>query len=246
MLKQHEQTPGPDAQTRVSPQELMQAVADLEARRQAESATGAVPLGEAVEALNLPESAEEVLAEVEAQRARLAVPPAPGRRGHFLPLLLTVSLVGNVLAVGRLVTPPPVTRPAPVAPPAARTIVPDLKPLTAVRIGQTFHCDRDTLLDIAGGKADAVVDIGPASQDLWTVVRAQKGLMLQAWADGPDVLALANGRAGAIQSAPDHAQGISPVAIPLERLRGAQRIFNSDGLIIAARPVSRAAPKETP
>lgn len=77
----------PAAQARVTPEELAQAVARIEARQaaQARRLEATIPIGQAVEELGLGLAPEEILAEIEAQRGqesrrmadRLADTPSP-------------------------------------------------------------------------------------------------------------------------------------------------------------------------
>ena len=122
-----DQTP-PPAQTRVRPEELAQALAAIEARREqsAREAAGTIPIGEAVQQLGFDATPEEVWTEVQAQRVKRVRPtPRASRNG-------TAWLVGTTFAVlvlgglghewlcpdssppqppSQLVAPPPVKQP---------------------------------------------------------------------------------------------------------------------------------------
>src|SRR5882724_2968521 len=83
------------AQERVTPEELAQAVAAVEARRDAEARqhTNSIPLGEAVRQLGLATTPEELLSEVRRQRAKrspsAASPIRPNRKQDSpLPLFM--------------------------------------------------------------------------------------------------------------------------------------------------------------
>jgi hypothetical protein len=87
------------AQERVTPDELAQAVAAVEARRDAEARKhhSTIPLGEAVRQLGLETTPEELLSEVRRQRARHAAPTAPPGRPNRkqdspLPLFMGILL----------------------------------------------------------------------------------------------------------------------------------------------------------
>ena len=66
--------PPTGAQARVTPDELTQALAAIEARRQAEAAhlAGTIPIEQAVSDLHLDSTSDEIWAEVQAQRATAA------------------------------------------------------------------------------------------------------------------------------------------------------------------------------
>ncbi len=77
MLRQQtEETPEtptlPAAQARVTPEELSEALAAIEARKQAEASrlAGTIPVDQAVSELHLDSTSDEIWAEVQAQRAR--------------------------------------------------------------------------------------------------------------------------------------------------------------------------------
>ena len=77
MLRQEQEveTPSlPAAQVRVTPEELSQALASIEERKQAEASrlAGTIPIDQAVSELHLESTSEEIWAEVQAQRARAA------------------------------------------------------------------------------------------------------------------------------------------------------------------------------
>ena len=76
MLRQQtEETPlSPAERARVTPEELSQALAAIETRKQAEASrlAGTIPIDQAVSELRLDSTSEEILAEVQAQRAKAA------------------------------------------------------------------------------------------------------------------------------------------------------------------------------
>lgn len=76
MLKQ-DAVPEPPltvSQRRVTPDELTQALAAIEARRQAEA--GTIPIDQAVSELHLDSTPDEIWAEVQAQRTKASAPPS--------------------------------------------------------------------------------------------------------------------------------------------------------------------------
>ena len=77
MLRQEQEveTPSlPAEQVRVTPEELSQALASIEERKQAEASrlAGTIPIDQAVSELHLDSTSDEIWAEVQAQRARVA------------------------------------------------------------------------------------------------------------------------------------------------------------------------------
>lgn len=84
---------------RVTPQELAQATAFIEARQNAlaqhEAAT--IPIGEAVHQLNLEATPEEVLAEVQAQRAHTKLDEKRSTRPKSIKILTAIAVVQFVL-----------------------------------------------------------------------------------------------------------------------------------------------------
>ncbi len=109
----------PAASARVTPEELAQAVARIEARQaaQAKRLETTIPIGQAVEELGLGMAPEEILAEVQAQRGqdrgrmtgqlpdaslpRAAAAASPGSEATPAPQLGAASEVANCPACGR-------------------------------------------------------------------------------------------------------------------------------------------------
>lgn len=134
----NQETPAPTAaQARVTPQELTEALARLEARQ--EDGEGTIPLGEAVQELGLKATPEELLCEIEAGRTRSQEGQARThqRRSDRLKVgsvfALAFLMFGAMFAFLRTpVHPRPVppvvaaTVPEPQAPPLSITIDPHL------------------------------------------------------------------------------------------------------------------------
>jgi hypothetical protein len=118
------------AEARVSPEELADALARLEARREREAAQrmGTIPLGETLRELEIDRSPEEVLAEVEALRTasrtlvpvQSAVPEVRVRLALVSACLLAVALaLGTLMTFSRAVPPPMMLTPPTVVQPVA-------------------------------------------------------------------------------------------------------------------------------
>lgn len=115
------------AKVRVTPEELVRAMAAIEARREQEARErdGTIAIGDAVQELGLNATPEEILAAVQAQRVRQVQPVTRSGRPLLRRAVLTVAALTLGLFVVRstvavAVAPPSVATPASVseAPPA--------------------------------------------------------------------------------------------------------------------------------
>ena len=149
-MLRHQETIAPDtlatqaAQTRVTAQELTDAVRALEARRaeRARGMEGTLPIGEAIEQLGLEATPDEILAEVEAQRARQAQTAALRGAKRHRGWLVPIALVPAFFAVGLFTF---LLRSAPMITPATAVVAQVASPLPAV--GQDIQ-----VIDEAGGR----------------------------------------------------------------------------------------------
>jgi hypothetical protein len=249
-------------QIRVSPQELAQALQTVEERKEAEARAqvDTIPLGQAIQALGVNYTPEEVLAALQANRAR---PQEVGLKRSGRPLrlrartaLLLACAVPSVLLLGiglrslRTGSAPPelaaatVVSPAPVAADRA-TVGLQTTYLSQIGVGQTFHCDTGTLLRLANGTvgADPVVEVGAGQKDLWIAARIPSGFEVQGWATTADALKLANGQEATLYRTPDAFSSETPraqVHVPLKRLVNVQSAPNSeDYLTVRTTSTSR-------
>lgn len=118
---EHNSTQPSAAQARVTPEELAQAVARIEARQAEQQAQAAreaetIPIGQAVEELGLGMAPEEILAEIEAQRTQDTRRMAEGLAGVPLPrtpLAASTAASAPLPAPLGVVPQPPTAVPAP-------------------------------------------------------------------------------------------------------------------------------------
>ncbi len=192
MLK-HEDSPEmpswPAAQVRVTPQELAEALARLEARQGERE--GTIPLGDAVQELGLSATPEELLREIEAGRATSPARRLPSRRllrlqASLAAVLLLGGLWGYFLPHAAPPTPPSVPVTAPPAPPQASSITipanllvrqPDQKMvlLSEVADGQPVFCD------LAGTDTGAkLADFAPGGGH-WTLIKHGDKVYVRGW-----------------------------------------------------------------
>lgn len=179
----------PDEQTslterRVTTEEFTQAVAALEARKEAERQrlAGTVPIAQTVQELGLDAQPDEIWAEVQTQRARQAaahvpqppqshftrvktpvqVAPRRQRRFRIFPLLLILFFAMRLFSHH-----------------AQTTVVPDPSIISAsietfaeIPNGRTVFCDNNTLLELQKGKALSQVLVHESYSDNdWTLIK---------------------------------------------------------------------------
>ena len=173
-------------QPRVTPDELSQALAAIEARRQAEAnrLAGTIPIDQAVSELHLDATSEEIWVEVQAQRAKeaarreqrrqekaarkaqaaqQAVAPRPMRRRGWTRFIVPV-LVGWVLFHNGLI---PYFGSHP-----THTAAPILRSLAQVPDGQEVYADDSALAQVSAGKSLAQITISEnATGNRWPLVK---------------------------------------------------------------------------
>ncbi len=191
----------PPGQVRITPEELSQAVAAIERRKEAEALrlAGTIPIDEAVSSLHLNATPGEIWAEVQSQRAKAAPPPpqirpinAPSaqayssesqaqvqtpapRQGRRRGGLATLAIVFGVLyATGAI---PHFGHHSGPTPPALTA--------TAAQItdGTPFYCDDAGLVQISEGKTPSQVRVDPkeAFNNSWTLVKMNGHIYLRAF-----------------------------------------------------------------
>lgn len=188
MLKQ-DAVPEPPltvSQMRVTPDELTQALAAIEARRQADA--GTIPLDQAVSELHLDSTSDEIWAEVQAQRAKVAAArqkPAPAaqaapvsglrgrdhlRRRGLRRLVAPAVVIGLLMSAGII---PHNFTPHGFSPSLiTKAAAPTLRPLSAVPDGKEVYADDAALIQISEGKPAAQVVISEnATGNRWNLVK---------------------------------------------------------------------------
>lgn len=247
MLKFEDQNEAVEAgKVRVSAQELTDALRTVEERKEAEARFQAdtIPLGQAIEALGVTYTPEEVLEALKAHRERQAAVTAQHERQAAVPVQRAISpqrrrIAAGVAMAGLLASGAfliftirsiPVLVPAPAAPfavltPPAAAVTDNFqtKPLSAIGVGEVFHCDTTSLLRIAKGTAgpSTVVEVGALQNDLWIGTRGSTGFEVQGWTTTADALKLANGEEAYLYRSADSFSSTSPITsvhLPLNRL----------------------------
>ena len=224
-------------QVRVSAAELVQALRTVDESKEAEARLHAdtIPLGQAIAALGVTYTPEEVLEALQAHRARqdqltaqTALHPKRRRmaRGVLAAVLLSVGIASVGLWSVRSAPPPvfaptSVVTPSPISNPTASL---QTKSLGGVVIGETFHCDTATLFRLAKGTAGAntVVEVGSVQNDLWIATRGASGFEVQGWTTPSEALKIANGEAATFYRSAEQFSSTSPITavrVPLERLK---------------------------
>ena len=224
------------AQTRVTPQELAEAVAKLEARREAEHQQRAetIPIGEAVHQLNLPTSSEELLMEVEAlrkERVRKAQQERYAqacKRAYFGMFACAAFLVIAVLGAINLRLRHRLNE-------AAQSFTPlPIKSLSQVPDNVPVHVSSDALGLLASGLTtldkvfvDTRVGTGDKSATMfnneWTLLKSSNGLYVRTWATADMALRAANNEAAVVFSnSPSWlpAANLVTVQLPMYRFKG--------------------------
>lgn len=184
MLKNQDAVPEPPisvAQARVTPDELAQALAAIEARRQAEAAhlAGTIPIDQAVSDLHLDSTSDEIWEEVKAQRTKTAAaqqkpvayaappqavaPPQVRRRG-WRGLLAPVLVIGVLMSAGVI--------PHPWGHSHAPVAAPLLRPLSAIPDGTEVYADDAALIQISEGKPAAQISVSANSTgNRWNLIK---------------------------------------------------------------------------
>ncbi len=201
------------AHARVTPEELAQAAAALEIRQLAEQQQRAqtISLGEATKELGLASTPEELLAEVESERARLRDVQREQSQARSKRRLLagtgTVASLAVISVLGLSVLHlrqqlRDALRPLPSLPIQTLASVPD---------NVLVHCDLATLDKLATGTAasDVFVDARPETSETsrngafnheWALIKAKGKVSIQAWATAEDALNVANQQTASIFS----------------------------------------------
>ncbi len=195
------------AQNRVTPEELSKAIAAIETRKQEEARLleGTVLIGDAIQALELELTPEEVLEEVEAQRhiykgdecLGAQHPPARRQWKTSLMVLWAVSATGLLLWAGiSHLTPRPNHRPVhpsqSVIQPSSSLDVTDT--IAAIPNGRPFYCLPSEVEEIIQHESlsKIVVITTPALSRYapWTLIKHHGNVYLRGWISQPSKHAL--------------------------------------------------------
>lgn len=207
-------------QARVTPDELSQALAAIEARKQAEAAhlAGTIPIDQAVSDLHLDSTSDEIWAEVQAQRAKASPPKAASRetppqavqpfsvgvpmgrvrRRGWRRLLAPVLVIGVLMSAG--IIPHSFTShgfsPSLLTKKHFSTAAPILRPFSQIPTGTEVYADDNALLQISEGKPAAQIMVSEnASGSRWTVVKMYGHVYLHGFTASADSLAALDGKA---------------------------------------------------
>ena len=202
MLKNQEAVPEPPtsvSQARVTPEELTQALAAIEARRQAEAKT--IPLDQAVSELHLDSTSDEIWAEVQAQRAKAAAqqtgPPQTqidprltsprSQRFRGWPVLIAPAIA--LWIVGNAILTANGHHHAPVA-------APILHPLAQEPETATVYADDSSLAQISQGVPASKIFVSESAGDnRWKLIKLQGHVYLQRYIAHVDALQSLQGKA---------------------------------------------------
>ncbi len=214
MLRQEpeETAPLPAEGARVTPEELSQALAAIEARRQAEASrlAGTIPIEQAVSELHLDSTSDEIWAEVQAQRAKAAaaqreqrrqiqeaqqaqaaqqqiVTPRANRPRRWVRFMVPLVLFGVLFHNG--VIPHFGGHHAPIA-------APILRPLAQVPDGKEVYADDSALVQVSEGKTPAQITVSEnATGNRWTMVKIGGHVYLRGYISSTDALQPLRGKA---------------------------------------------------
>lgn len=206
----------PAAQVRVTPEELSQALAAIEARRQAEASrlAGTIPIDQAVSELHLDSTSDEIWAEVQAQRAKAAaaqreqmqreqmrqaqaaqaqaarpqfIAPRIRRPRRWVRFMVPLVFLGVLFHNG--VIPHFGGHHAPIA-------APILRPLAQVPDGQEVYGDNAALAQVSEGKPAAQITVSEnATGNRWTLVKIGGHVYLRGYIASADSLQSLQGNA---------------------------------------------------
>ena len=204
MLKNQDAVPEPPAsvpatsvaQARVTPDELAQALAAIEARRQAEAAhlAGTIPIDQAVSDLHLDSTPDEIWAEVKTQREKASLPKAaPVKQPQQAAPPISVSmpvvrvrhrgwhrLIAPVLVIGVLMSTgviphnftPHGFSPSLLTDRHFSTAAPVVNPLSAVPDGKEVYADDAALIQISEGKPATQITVSEnATGNRWNLIK---------------------------------------------------------------------------
>ncbi len=215
MLKNQDAVPEPQistppltvSQMRVTPDELTQALAAIEARRQADA--GTIPLEQAVSELHLDSPPDEIWAEVQKQREKASLPkaaPVEQPQQAVQPFSVSVPvvrvrprgwrrLIAPVLVIGVLMSTgviphnftPHGFSPSLLTNKHLPTAAPVLTSLSAVPDGKEVYADDAALIQLSEGKPAAQVVVSEnATGNRWNLVKTGGHVYLRGYIESTD------------------------------------------------------------
>lgn len=224
---------GEAARVRVTTRELADAMASLQARKEAAARRmeGSIPLGEAIQELQLDATPEELLAEVQAQRARV---PKPARSSVWAMLAAlvpaSVFLIGFTVAHlsdGASAPPAPimVSTPTPstltISAPPATLVQDNSGPTPVLRTLGEVQNERPVLCALSQTDSSvAFVNFSnPAST--WTLIKHDGRVYVRGWMANMSRQAMATGDVEFFSRKADVVLGSAPIPVTLrlDRLR---------------------------
>jgi hypothetical protein len=226
------------AKVRVTPEELTQALTAVEAKSEERSRQLAdtISLGDAVQQLGLQVSAEELLAEITAQRSRQLQPRKTATRLVIRRNAAAAIAVGLLMLAFLLIL-RSMPRSAPalsIPPPAEAALQPTASTgyplLSEVPDGQTVQCDFPTLKSLAAGTNPATVHVDARPEDpasrLWTVIKHNGKLFVKGWGLQSEALKAVNGQNAVLYASQTFGEVTTearvPIEVPIDVINGAQ------------------------
>ncbi len=203
--------PTPVSQARVTPEELTQALAAIESRKQAEASrlAGTIPIGDAIADLHLDSTPEDIWAEVQSQRAKADASQAQSspessaeqkaqrgakvgvqvrqqsvtpRRGWRKSGLIGMVLVGWLVFHNAFGSQSGHHVPTHVA-------APILRPLAQIPDGQEVYADDPALVQVSEGKPVAQITVSEnESGNRWKIFRRGSHVYLRGYIESADSL----------------------------------------------------------
>ena len=254
------------SQTRVTPEELSQALAAIEARKQAEASrlAGTIPIDQAVSELKLDSTSDEIWAEVQAQRDQAeaarreqrrqdkaakkaqaarqqSVAPRPRQRRGWTGILVPMLIVWVLFHNG--VFPHFGGHHAPV-------VAPILSPLAEVPDGKEVYADDAALVQISEGKSPKQITVSEnETGNRWTVVKIGAHVYLRGYIASTDSLQPLQGKAlnvynddnsGELERERTSTVTLRVDNIPLAEVRRRRRFLRSHRSRFPARPADNA------
>lgn len=225
---------GEAAQVRVTTKELADAMASLQARKEAAARRmeGSIPIGEAIQELQLDATPEELLAEVQALRERPAESShrrsRAGLAGRSAIALLV--LVGGLWMVRGLRVAAPETPPAPtvsmpslltISAPAATLVQDNSGPTPVLRTLGEVQNERPVLSSLSQTEA-SVAFVNFSNPALtWTLIKHDGQIYVRGWMPNMSRQAMAAGDVEIFSHKADVVPGNAPIPVTLrlDRLR---------------------------
>lgn len=250
------QTASEAAQVRVTTKELADAMASLQARKEAAARRmeGSIPIGEAIQELQLDATPEELLAEVQTLRARVPPPSSLSRTGLRARLLAAFGAAAAfALGMGTLLfgvrqtatlTPP---EPIMVSPPALSTLTISAPPETLVQdkngatpilrtVGEVEN-GRPVLCSLSQTEAGGAFVNFSNPALAWTLIKHDGQMYVRGWMANRSRQAMATGDVEIFSHKADVPAASAPIAVTLRLARLRCLPGSGDDMSIVARAV---------